>query len=1296
MSTRAACLILPTSLIFLLAGSCDCGGDPASDDAATPRSDAAALDAVTTDAGATDAASLDAAGVDLHSVDVPSADLSRIDAAGSDLASADRDGQDSGPPPALDWDEPNLPHRVRVTLRPHPDRARQDLPMISLLEHPGALIVPDVQVYEVTAGAAPTAVAASAWSQPDGQVVEVGFTAAGTTAQGATREFLVYYQTSAAATPWTWSADTWASRQELVDGQLSISGGDYHLQREIDPGSGQLRSGRRSGGETFLDHLRSGTRFIEGFSTGYQLQTYDLIHDALTVEHSAPAQSHAQGDQDTAAIAAAWRHSDPVVHDLYLSYRVFRAWPFAQVVMSAPSSVGDLHFSSAAWSARTIYLTDTFDRLVSDTRGDEALAPIWDTSMRWLVSYDSSSDRAFGWFLFHRGVVRASDTDASMYDSYGYSADTSLVYRYLWMAAESKDAVVDLFDAMQPGVQLGLPESRDLNILRPVQGSYHLPEDLLEVVVSTPGNPAPVSARWTLPDASQIPVAMARSADPLVWVASAPLLVDGVHPEGTWTLTAESDGAQRQARIEVRRAAHPRLYFDSGELPELVARKDSTHAGIWADLLAEVSGYGDPISDPGPGRDIRSYGQRLITLALVQLIDPSQPYEDLLWTYYFTMLRYPNWDPDNTPFNNLDLTVGHFLHALATTYDWHYDSLSPAERAETRARLFEITDRWIDGSHMRYYPELTYDRLGTVTNNHYWINHTGVAAVTFALADQVDAARHQIWLDRLEANLGNILAALEDDGGTEEGVAYSSYGQINLYPWLDMRDRVFAENTATAIPWFESSAYYHLYSVLPGGDDNYGGVANFGDCPTRHYNPPRTIAAWLAWRLGLGHAQWMAESLQWPARTVFSYLWYDPSVSPLAPATLPTWRLFGDKGIFAWRSSWDDDAVYFSLKSGSYYGGHEQPDAGHFILHRAGVPYVVDLGYSYWKVSDEHNLIVVDGLSQRGGDRQWMAAVEPASWAEVPFALADARYFDLVADPTPMYQVAELDSWQREVVGLAPGIFVVRDRVEASAAVQLDWLLHSYRSDPPTRTTQTYSYLDRRLEDPFVDQGGDRWLLRPQDAAPDLHLAVLPDGNWSAAVEPSMFVPEQKLDVGGYNPDFSEYQLGTQLRRHATSDGITSLVALWFGDEVQAESWSDASAEALRLYDGAGEIAALIWPAAGSVSDLNGYAIDGEMGGRRLDQPAYFGRELTSLGQGAQTLVQASAPVSLFARLEHSPQSGEPRFALVQASAQADLELYCPAQPSTVRLDGAALSSAWAAGTLSLTVPAGEHRIDLE
>jgi len=1210
---------------------------------------------------------------------------------------ADEAGGDPGPVPEQDWDRHDLTFRRTVTLMPHPQRARTDLPVLVTIDQPNQFVLRDIAVFERRPDGQAQPLPGWAFANPDGGVTQVAFTAPGVTPAGTSRQFLVYYRTAATPEPWQWRDTGWVTRQQLPGSRIAISGGCCELSREVDEAAGRLLSGRRTSGAATLRLLAADWRVAEGFSNSYQLQSNTTVYQTQAVEAEPFSAIHFDADEFQGACAVTWNRHDPVDHLLTMTQRVFRDWPFLQFTIAVSTSAPDLTFSSNDWSSRYLYLSDSYDRMVSDTRGDESIAKIWDTNMRWLVVYDQNSGRGFGWFIPHRGVIRADAEDGptEIFDSYGYSAGGDRYFSALWMAAEDKNDIVDLFDALKPGVQLSSPESRDLNIVEPVEGTFYFPDDTLRVVVSTPGNSLPVSALLTLADGTELPLDMQRVDNGWIWESTPPLLLTVAHPPGSWTIETRSGNETRRARIEFRHPQHPRLLFSATELDQLRARRNDSHAEIWNTMLGMAAGYPEPMDDPGPGRDIRSYADRLINLALIQLLDPGQPYDELLWNYFFKMLRYPNWTSSERPFNNYDLTVGHFFTALALAYDWHYQRLTPDQRRELRTRLADLVDDFIERGWLRHYPDIDWTHYVTVTNNHYWIRNAGVAAVAYVLQEEMEEERRQAWQDRTEANLSVILSVLEADGTSNEGVAYHSYGQINLFPWLDMRDRVLGGQSALSTPWFANSILWDLYSITPGGDDNYGGPANFGDCPPYHYNPPRTIQAWLAARLDNGHAQWLAENLQWPRLTAFSYLWYDPTVVAVDPDTLPPWSVFENKGIFVWRSSWNNDATYFSLKAGSYFGGHEQPDAGHFILHRAGVPYITDYGYSYWKMTDEHNLILVDGTGQYGQDRQWMAAVDPQHWATLPFLLASTAYFDLVADPTPMYQSPHLQSWQREVVGITPGIFLVRDVMEADQPVTFTWLLHSYRTDPPTSENRSYSYRERRLENPWEDQGSGSWLLRPQDAAPALHVKDCSSSSWSAVVEPGLFVPEQDLDAGGYNENLEPFQLGYRLRRDYHAAAASSLVAAWFDAGLEAEPLTVTNAEGVRLYDGNGNVVVNIWPFSGAPATLAGLTVQGLMGGIRRDRPAFWGRELTRLENSGQVLVQAQSPLSLFARTEHAASADDPHLLITRAASTVTVSVYCPDEPGQVTLDGNPLTFSWNQGLLSLEVPAGRHRLEM-
>jgi len=248
----------------------------------------------------------------------------------------------------------------------------------------------------------------------------------------------------------------------------------------------------------------------------------------------------------------------------------------------------------------------------------------------------------------------------------------------------------------------------------------------------------------------------------------------------------------------------------------------------------------------------------------------------------------------------------------------------------------------------------------------------------------------------LEQDLTSILSVLTPSttAPATRG-AYHSYVRSTSSPARDAGSRA-RRDTAASIPWFTQTVLYDIYSDLPGGDDNYGGVANFGDCPPRTTTRPApSRLARAAARDGL--AQWSATTLDWPyLLAVLSMARSERSrVEPGRSAHLTAVPL---QGIFAWRSSWANDATYLSIKSGAYWGGHEHPDAGHFILHRAGVP-TSPTTATRTERTRRAQLLVVDGLATGRGE-QWMNAVDrrigPGS-----IRRSGSAYFDVLADPPP-------------------------------------------------------------------------------------------------------------------------------------------------------------------------------------------------------------------------------------------------------------------------------------------------------
>lgn len=1228
------------------------------------------------------------------------------------------------------WNHPGLSYRRLVALQPA-SCARTNVPLFVRLDVPaGSFIDPSsVAVDDVTSPSSPVIVASSAWAQPSGEITESFFTAAGVTAVNSQRRFLVYYNLTGAPAAYAWRADAesqWGSYQTLdrnsngSSDALRLQSDALSLEQSWNEATGRLRTDRQPG-YTLLKVLSDGWVPVEGFFDSYLPVTaakqYPELEPAGAV---APVIVH---ERDPLQMAVSFQFSplqSPSNHFAEQTYRLIRGKPWCEFVMTATPGPEDFALSSGDWSWRNLRFADSacnFNRMISDNLGDEPIAETWNQGMRWMVVYNSANSRAAGWFLFRPGVLQAVSAGDTLYDSYAYCVEPVNTFRYLWVFGNSKDSIVALFNSMKPGWAVSEPEGRDVNILQPALSDYFFAEDTLPVEVSTPSGAAGVAAKWVRPNGSEIYLNLINVEPGLRWQAQPGYQLTASDPTGTWHLVVSCGSISTTQAVQVARAVHPRLLFDQAGLEDLRARRFTTHTNDWQNII-RLCEYLEahpeyPASNIMSSWDIRQYHEWLLALALVHLVDPGQPYDPLLWHFFFTMLEYSTWDEEPIWGGN-DLVVGHFLLALALAYDWCYDGLTPADRRDVRERLISYTDRALqDIIYLADNPEPEEADLRRLHGNHLWINFAGVAAVNYALRGEMDESRRQVWEARLEQGFTNVCRFLLRDGSNPEGGAYHSYGLVNLERWMELRRTARGETGATpydTIPWFTNTSFYTLYSTEPGGADNYGGVAMFGDAPPYHYVPPRDFEPLLAARLRSPVAQWLAAKTEyrvdWDSyQSVWRYLWFDPTVPTASIENLPRWRFFDHQGIFAWRSSWSNDATYLSLKSGMHVAGHGHPDDGSFVLHRAGIPYVVDLGYSFRKETKEHNVLLVDGSGQFGNGQPWGATLPSNQWGRMLSALADdgaadeqAAFFDVLCDPRPTYTNASLTSWLREVLGLGD-LFLVRDTVSANRSVRFDLLLHGYvteTSDP------AFDFDTHRKANPWTTLGTGRWAIDPSadnPSAPALLVMDISTGNWAATNEKTMFVPEMipPDSGGGYNEDGTEYQYGWCLRRTLNASGGTSVLAMAFEDGMSnwtVSAWTNVGASGARVTIGASSLIKVLWPQGGACVASGEWDVTGQMAGRRYAQSggdtraSYFAREATLVRNGGIDLVAASAPVSVFARTEHTPSDSDPIQATLQSKSAATVTLYCPRELAQVFLDGAQVAFAWASGYVTFALPA--------
>lgn len=744
--------------------------------------------------------------------------------------------------------------------------------------------------------------------------------------------------------------------------------------------------------------------------------------------------------------------------------------------------------------------------------------------------------------------------------------------------------------------------------------------------------------------------------------------------------------------------AHPRLFFSSGDLAELRARRLTTHSDEWAQVIAQCDALQGtlPTTTPRTASGLLGYEDKIVALALAQLIDPSLPYQTTSDNWFWTILNWTEWGegywswPDYGPRGNLE--TGEILRALAIWYDLQYQNLSPAQRDEVSQKLADYADRYRN-SYSRFW---TTDN-GELTGNHCWNAFASLASVYYA-ADDIPAARSNDWSNLLDGHyntISNLMTTVMADGVSGEGGTYWLYGIEKILLWYQMRN-VAGEPAFEGIDWFANTAAYGIYSILPGGADNFGGITRFDDANPDYWGNPYNELSLLAKATRDPVAQWMANELDHSgvnSKNAYRYMFYDPTVPTIDPeADLNNWRYFDNYGFFLWRTAWSNDAQHFALRSGQHSHGHSKCDDGQFMIARAGVPYIANLGYAVPRYTQDANVLLVDGTGQYSDGDDWGTVFNATwpnntnTWGKTLHVLANDTYyqkgdfFNVLIDPTQMYTNPDLSQWRREVVGLGGNLYLLRDTVSAGTSVSFDLLLHAQVT--ATSSGNTYDQDTYAASNPWNSLGSGKWEINARSGSPRMLVQDLSSDVWNPVIEETWY--ESKYT--------GHTRRGNRLRRSLSGTAGTSLVSFGFDDLMAGwtqTAWVDSAAEGIHI----ATILDVLWPLNGiSVSASDGWNVTGKMAGRRFGD-SFFGRETTLMQNNGLDLLSATTPVSFHAKTEQEPGGAVPLRIVLQAAAPSTLTIYAPHEPKSVLLDGSSIAFAWTNNQLSVSVPATEGTI---
>jgi hypothetical protein len=497
---------------------------------------------------------------------------------------------------------------------------------------------------------------------------------------------------------------------------------------------------------------------------------------------------------------------------------------------------------------------------------------------------------------------------------------------------------------------------------------------------------------------------------------------------------------------------HPRLFFTKNEMPLLYARIASCQAKMWEPFIEFMEK-----NLTTPYRTMQSYreqgglgtgtGDTLAAFAFTYALAKDDAYGEIVKRFVQGYCAEEIWDPPHP-----DLVHAHVLTGLSLAYDVAQQCLMPEERLMVRDKLILEARRMFTGT-------CAEKRVRTPgnANNHSWIQKCGLAIAATAIYEHAPEAK--AWLDRVRWEYEKILEVHGPDGASCEGTSYWAYGLQWMLKYMELLRHTSGEDMYE-YPWLRQTGYYALYCLSPGGALH----VNFGD-----NGEDQGRVSFIPYRLASEfrdeHIQWLGDLLHWnpnlkgkSGASMWSLLWYDPTVAVKAPNDLPPYRYFDDLEMVIVKSGWQDDARMLAFRCGPPMGhsvfahgaggyGHAHPDQNHFIFFAGGSRFIVsDPGYSRWKMTSEHNLVLVDGLGQIGEEEHWLHYVYKADeLAEMQEVFLSPSYSYMRGQALKAYRrEAGVQNFTREVMFLDGKYLIAFDTVNTDAPRKYEWLLHSW------------------------------------------------------------------------------------------------------------------------------------------------------------------------------------------------------------------------------------------------------------
>ncbi|HUU27299.1 MAG TPA: DUF4962 domain-containing protein [archaeon] len=515
-------------------------------------------------------------------------------------------------------------------------------------------------------------------------------------------------------------------------------------------------------------------------------------------------------------------------------------------------------------------------------------------------------------------------------------------------------------------------------------------------------------------------------------------------------------------------AEHPRLYFSESDLPLL----RSQAKGIKAVQFSRLSHWGDTHLQEAPPPDI-DFQERHHEACFSAITNYGVLYQVTGESRYLeTGKRWIEALLDLQSDGSGEFVMGHFSASLAHGYDLFYKGLSPDFRKRLKDKLIAVLEETRYGASNSWWG-------GIYTHHDFWIPVAFMGVAALSVAGEYPGADSIVGYSTRE--LERAMELLGDQGYWPEGVADWVYGMAPSLMFFEALKRSGGPDFYK-YPWMRTTARARLMHWLP--DDRY---MYLGDSfPSGRYGVLGSVSAHLVMRLAAlyrdSHAQWLAlreaavdstapplNSLENPYSygtavpvtdrerhgLAWQFLWYDPTLKPVPPDTLPTDMLYQNWDTAIFRAGWKPEDPVLAFAGGHLLGragtaawkagnsklpdglAHTHQNAGAFYLWADGRFPITPPAFG-GRDGRFHSTVMVNGHGQffDAGYTGHITAFESGdSWAMAAMDLSRAYPPDVT-----------LGEFTRTLIFLKPRTILIMDRLHGAGDNYLrryEWLLQT-------------------------------------------------------------------------------------------------------------------------------------------------------------------------------------------------------------------------------------------------------------